>query len=554
MSIPLSDISDADAEAATSPVLSSNSPRPLRRSHQPNDSINSIDMRNVLGVFPNDVDQRLPRARYNTTVDPIDPEMLLSSALGPFIPPVASLPPSRPSAAAAYYSHSPHRSLSGSYRHARSTSTATAVPGGSQSPSQTPTQSHMRSLSNSSASRRVSLGRPGFGLGLDLPPSPTTLKSTSLALSPISSASSTSPSTSTPPTSANTDSKMSDSYSTTTQFSTIPSFSSSASEYSPLAKGGGEDEETTTDSSSHPAIVTKATDTIPIKGQTHGRGKSEDMTLDELSSNKQNYHTSTQSPRVPSPDIATILSVTPRPALSLSRSRSGGIDVRSQSRSQSRVPAGQRRVVSANPNTDMYPEHHHPHAIDLNRRQSEGALTANANVSAHGRTLSSEVAYLHNITNGLPPPSNTKAKKISFRSAPSANGYYDREIEEYDEALERVLEGGGSDEEGVGVGVIWGNTVKNNQRGRRSGGNVEQEEGGGGGDSDSSLDLHTPLPYVCVSSVSLKLTIFTFSHLMLRHGLLSPNSKLLPQADSRAATPLDGRPGSILSIVSNGEL
>ena len=40
---------------------------------------------------------------------------------------------------------------------------------------------------------------------------------------------------------------------------------------------------------------------------------------------------------------------------------------------------------------------------------------------------------------------------------------------------------------------------------------------------------------------------------MLRHGLLSPHSKLLPQVDSRAATPLDGRPGSIMSVVSNGE-
>lgn len=34
---------------------------------------------------------------------------------------------------------------------------------------------------------------------------------------------------------------------------------------------------------------------------------------------------------------------------------------------------------------------------------------------------------------------------------------------------------------------------------------------------------------------------------MVRHGLLSPNSRLLPGA-SRSATPLDGRPGSIMSI------
>ncbi|KAF9474917.1 hypothetical protein BDN70DRAFT_884348 [Pholiota conissans] len=65
----------------------------------------------------------------------------------------------------------------------------------------------------------------------------------------------------------------------------------------------------------------------------------------------------------------------------------------------------------------------------------------------------------------------------------------------------------------------------------------EGKEDGDGGSSDSSLDLHTPLP-----------------HLMLRHGLLSPNSKLLPGAGSRANTPLDGRPGSMLSVVSNASV
>ncbi|KAI0037002.1 hypothetical protein K488DRAFT_67168 [Vararia minispora EC-137] len=48
---------------------------------------------------------------------------------------------------------------------------------------------------------------------------------------------------------------------------------------------------------------------------------------------------------------------------------------------------------------------------------------------------------------------------------------------------------------------------------------------------DSDLDLHTPLP-----------------NLMLKHGMLSPSSKLLGQ--SRATTPLDGRPGSTLSVGS----
>ncbi|PPQ76682.1 hypothetical protein CVT26_004481 [Gymnopilus dilepis] len=44
------------------------------------------------------------------------------------------------------------------------------------------------------------------------------------------------------------------------------------------------------------------------------------------------------------------------------------------------------------------------------------------------------------------------------------------------------------------------------------------------------------------------------SHLMVRDGLLSPNSKLLPGAASRAATPMDGRPGSMLSVVSQGSV
>ncbi|KAK0469419.1 uncharacterized protein EV420DRAFT_32924 [Desarmillaria tabescens] len=46
-------------------------------------------------------------------------------------------------------------------------------------------------------------------------------------------------------------------------------------------------------------------------------------------------------------------------------------------------------------------------------------------------------------------------------------------------------------------------------------GELERQLDGEGTDSDSSLDLHTPLP-----------------HLMVKHGLLSPNSTLLPRAQS----------------------
>ncbi|KAI0700247.1 hypothetical protein C8T65DRAFT_658053 [Cerioporus squamosus] len=61
---------------------------------------------------------------------------------------------------------------------------------------------------------------------------------------------------------------------------------------------------------------------------------------------------------------------------------------------------------------------------------------------------------------------------------------------------------------------------------------LDRELDGDGSDSDSSLDLHTPLP-----------------QLMVKDGLLSPNSKLI-QA-SRNTTPLPGeRPGSVFSVAS----
>ena len=442
ISAPLSDISDSDTEAVkttTSPVLSHKSPRRLLPSHQPNDSISSIDMRDVLGVYADDIHnthQRSPSARYipqNSIADPVHPDVLLSALDLDHTPPTtnrASYSPSlSPSRRSGYPLHSPHRSLSGSYRptHARSTSTVTAVPAPeSQTPS--PIQSHKHSLS-------------------DL---------------------------------------------------------------------GGIVVTKTTTTTSSPTTTTE--------GQSPGRGRgSDDMTLDELSSNKQNYqdpNASTtqppQSPRVPSPDIATILSVMPRPALSLSRPRSGAdadAKARSTSRSKSRVPPGQRRVVSVSTNTNTtYLEGHPP---NLNRRQSESALTTTepTNITTHAKAPSSELAYLHKRmdSNATKPPSTNSKKKSLSRSTSSTttrsslSGDYDQEVEDsgyHDEALERVLEGEGSEDEGVGVGTVWDGAVKDNRRGRRSRGNVVQEEGNGGeereGDSDSSLDLHTPLPYVPV--------------------------------------------------------
>ncbi|KAI0824407.1 hypothetical protein BC628DRAFT_1411015 [Trametes gibbosa] len=62
---------------------------------------------------------------------------------------------------------------------------------------------------------------------------------------------------------------------------------------------------------------------------------------------------------------------------------------------------------------------------------------------------------------------------------------------------------------------------------------LDRELDGDGSDSDSSLDLHTPLP-----------------HLMVKDGLLSPRSKLVQT--SRNTTPLPGdRPNSVFSIASS---
>ncbi|KAF9471885.1 hypothetical protein BDN70DRAFT_925951 [Pholiota conissans] len=125
--------------------------------------------------------------------------------------------------------------------------------------------------------------------------------------------------------------------------------------------------------------------------------------------------------------------------------------------------------------------------------------------------------------------------RVPLSSSWSGAGERRRASEASVSEMERVLEGVGSGSEdggyagGYGQGEMTATRTRVRKRDRE-----RRKEDGDGGSSDSSLDLHTPLP-----------------HLMLRHGLLSPNSKLLPGAGSRANTPLDGRPGSMLSVVSN---
>ncbi|KAI0795615.1 hypothetical protein C8Q75DRAFT_803487 [Abortiporus biennis] len=65
---------------------------------------------------------------------------------------------------------------------------------------------------------------------------------------------------------------------------------------------------------------------------------------------------------------------------------------------------------------------------------------------------------------------------------------------------------------------------------------LERQLDGGFSDSDSDIDIHTPLP-----------------NLMLRDGMLSPYSTLLPDM-SRAPSPSGGRPGSIRSFATTGSV
>ncbi|KZT02522.1 uncharacterized protein LAESUDRAFT_401492 [Laetiporus sulphureus 93-53] len=72
------------------------------------------------------------------------------------------------------------------------------------------------------------------------------------------------------------------------------------------------------------------------------------------------------------------------------------------------------------------------------------------------------------------------------------------------------------------------------EKGGGEGSGSEEEGRASGSDTDSSIDIHTPLP-----------------NLMLRDGLLSPNSKLLPHASPVGQVGAGERPGSHLSVASS---
>lgn len=86
---------------------------------------------------------------------------------------------------------------------------------------------------------------------------------------------------------------------------------------------------------------------------------------------------------------------------------------------------------------------------------------------------------------------------------------------------------------------------------------LESDFEDGGSASDSSLDIHTPLPYVIVLRHRTRKPNNIDRHLMFRDGLLSPRSKLLPQSTPPSNSPYshegeDARAGSVLSLASTG--
>ncbi|TCD63000.1 hypothetical protein EIP91_006092 [Steccherinum ochraceum] len=92
-----------------------------------------------------------------------------------------------------------------------------------------------------------------------------------------------------------------------------------------------------------------------------------------------------------------------------------------------------------------------------------------------------------------------------------------------------VKKGNGEDDESIFSISDYGALLEEDE---------SQSEGEGGSESDSSIDIHTPLP-----------------HLMFRDGLLSPRSKLLPHDMKPAAVypfdkGIDDRARSVLSIAS----
>ncbi|KAI0643405.1 hypothetical protein C8Q79DRAFT_928551 [Trametes meyenii] len=194
-----------------------------------------------------------------------------------------------------------------------------------------------------------------------------------------------------------------------------------------------------------------------------------------------------KTPRAGSPDIKEILATTPRPR----RRSSHGSGLRSRSTSRS--------------------------VRSLKRRVSEGVA-----VAAHASEPSSRRTSTRSSRTPLARGAGSRPESLS-------------ELAYEQSAMAPAAEGDVWDEDSFvsdyGVPVDSTGTpyemFDHDEEVR-----LDRELDGDGSDSDSSLDLHTPLP-----------------HLMVRDGLLSANSKLVQASRNNTPLPND-RPGSVFSVAS----
>ncbi|KAF9463184.1 hypothetical protein BDZ94DRAFT_1321935 [Collybia nuda] len=232
------------------------------------------------------------------------------------------------------------------------------------------------------------------------------------------------------------------------------------------------------------------------------------------------FPTNPSSPgRASSPDIMTILSTTPRP----SRHRTG-----SSSRPSTSISARDRsssRLASDRPRVDSLPDPRSrvsslsKSTPSVQRRASEGIIS-----SVSASTIDAQLRKPRRSDPAVEPPYSHSRQYL-----PDDGGDDDDDARSWIEHDEfgKPIDRDRTFNLGNGSGGVDAKrrALERERRAR----DLEVQLEGGGSDSDSSLDLHTPLP-----------------HLMLRHGLLSPHSKLLPQ--SQEAGP---RPDSVISLASN---
>ncbi|KAI1793666.1 hypothetical protein LXA43DRAFT_971701 [Ganoderma leucocontextum] len=197
-----------------------------------------------------------------------------------------------------------------------------------------------------------------------------------------------------------------------------------------------------------------------------------------------------------SPDIGEILATTPRPR----RKSSHGSGLRS--RSTSRAARGLKRTFSE------------AQSAPGSRRES----VVSSGSGSHRTSAPGVPSLPHPHGRSREPPRPVSPSELAYAQTAMAH----EPPESWNEDSFASDYGVPLDETGTPYDVVDGDEEAR----------LDRELDGDGDDSDSSLDLHTPLP-----------------QLMVRDGLLSPKSKLF--ATSRGTTPLpDDRPGSSFSVAS----